>query len=200
MPRSKEAFEAMKETTRNKIEAAALPLFAQKGFSVSVGEIAAAAGVSKGLLYNNFSSKEALIAELARQVIIISEQSIKSIAENNGSAVVKIKKFTSNMCEMFTDNRAGIDYFMFMTQVGMSGFPIKELVYDVHGLSDPAESLTQIISDGQSEGSVIRGEPEQLAMAYWAMLQGLCCCVLMDMPISPKPEMLLRILLKEKFI
>ena len=38
MPRSKEAFEAMKETTRNKIEAAALPLFAQKGFSVSVGE------------------------------------------------------------------------------------------------------------------------------------------------------------------
>ena len=46
MPRSKEAFEAMRQTTRAKIETAALSLFARKGLAVKVGEIAEAAGVS----------------------------------------------------------------------------------------------------------------------------------------------------------
>jgi len=200
MPRSKKGCEAMRKTTRQKIESAALPLFARKGFSVSISQIASAAGLSQGLLYHHFQSKEALIAELARQMVVFLKQIMKDSAKVDVCAAIKIKRITDVMCDMFSDNQAGIDYFMFMAQIGMSGFPIKELVYDVHGLTNPNEALTQIISEGQSEGSVIHGEPEQLAMAYWAMLQGLCCYVLMDMPISPKPEMLLRILLKEKFI
>jgi len=196
MPRSKEAFEAMKETTRIKIEKAALPLFAKKGFSVSISEIAAAAGVSKGLLYNNFSSKEALVIELARQAITASERSMKAIADNNDNAVDKINRVTTMICDMFTANHADIDYFMFMAQAGMSGFRVKELVYDVYDLTNPNETFTQIISAGQSEGTVISGDPEQLAMTYWATVQGLCCYILMGMKLSPKPEMLLRILLK----
>ena len=200
MPRSKEAYEAIRDTTRQKIETAALPLFARKGFSVTIKQIAVAAGLSQGLLYHHFQSKEALIAELMRQVIVHSERSMKSIAENNDNAVVKIKKITTMMCDMLSDNHTDIDYFMLMAQAGMSGFRIKELVYDVYDLSNPNENFTQIISAGQSEGTVINGDPEQLAMTYRAMVQGLCCYVLMGMSVSSKPEMLLRILLKEKYI
>jgi AcrR family transcriptional regulator len=53
MPRTKEAFEAMRETTKGKIEASALSLFARKGLSVTIDEIAKTAGLSKGLIYNH---------------------------------------------------------------------------------------------------------------------------------------------------
>ena len=200
MPRTKQGCEPMRNAAKKKIEAAALPMFAKKGFSISVNEIAAAAGVSKGLLYRYYPSKEALIVELTRQIIVISEQSMKAVAETDESAVIKIKRVTAMMCEMFSGNHMGIDYFMFMAQVGMSGFPVKELVYDVYNLSNPIDNLARIISEGQAEGCVINGAPEQLAMTYWATVQGLCCYVLMNMPLLPTPETLLRVLLKEKFI
>ncbi|MCL2746939.1 MAG: TetR/AcrR family transcriptional regulator, partial [Coriobacteriia bacterium] len=48
----------MRESTKQKIEAAALSLFARKGLSVKVSEIAEAAGVSQGLLYSHYPSKD----------------------------------------------------------------------------------------------------------------------------------------------
>lgn len=46
---------------KDKILQAALALFAEKGFhTTSVSQIAEAAGVSKGLTYNYFESKEKL--------------------------------------------------------------------------------------------------------------------------------------------
>jgi len=46
MPRTKEVFEAMRETTRQKIVTAALSLFAKNGLSVKVGEIAGSGGTA----------------------------------------------------------------------------------------------------------------------------------------------------------
>jgi AcrR family transcriptional regulator len=44
---TKEAFEAMRETTKGKIKATALSLFTRKGLSVPIDEIAKTAGLSK---------------------------------------------------------------------------------------------------------------------------------------------------------
>jgi len=199
MPRTKEAFGAMRESTRLKIETAALPLFARKGLSVTVGELAQAAEVSKGLLYSHYPSKEALIAELVRQAIVISGQKIKEIALSDDTAAQKAKRISAMMCEMLTDCPVGIDYFMFMVQVGMSGFPIQETGYSPD-LPNPVESLARIISAGQNEGSVVDGAPELLASVYWATIQGLCCYAVTGLPLSPNPTMLSRILLKERFL
>lgn len=52
------------DTTRDRIVAAAAPLFNQKGFAgCSMQDIMAATGLEKGGLYRHFSSKEALAAE-----------------------------------------------------------------------------------------------------------------------------------------
>ena len=199
VPRTKEAFEAMRENTRLKIETAALPLFARKGLSVTVGELAQAAEVSKGLLYSHYPSKEALIAELVRQATVISGQKIKEIALSGDAAAEKVKQISAMMCQMLTDYPVGIDYFMFMVQVGMSGFPMREMGYNPD-LPNPVESLARIISTGQNEGSVVDGAPELLASVYWATIQGLCCYAVTGLPLSPNPAMLSRILLKESFL
>jgi AcrR family transcriptional regulator len=197
MPRTKEAFEAMRETTRSKIEEAALSLFARKGLSVTIDEIAKTAGLSKGLIYSHYQSKEALIAELVRQAAVISGTSIKEIADGDSSAAEKIKQITAMMCEMLSNGHIGIDYFMFMIQVGMSDFQTPDAGRHSAEAPNPIESLAQIISEGQAEGSAVNCDPIQLATVYWAVIQGLCCYVITGIPVSPIPETLSRIILKD---
>jgi len=200
MPRSKEAFEAMRQTTRVKIEVAALSLFARKGLAVKVGEIAEASGLSQGLMYSHYPSKDALIAELVRQATTISGKTIMGFAENGNTATGKINAISSVMCRMFVENSIGIDYFMFMVQVGMSGFQLPEASLHAPTHPNPAESLARIIVEGQAVGSVVSGEPMQLSMLYWAAIQGLCCYAVTGMPVAPEPKALNRILLKEDYL
>jgi len=196
MPRKKEVFEVMRENTRQKIETAALSLFAKKGLSVTIDEIAKKAALSKGLLYSHYPSKEALITELIRQAAVMSGTRIKEIADKDGNAAEKIRQITALMCEMLTSSQIGIDYFMFMIQVGMSDFQIPDGLYTAD-TPNPVERLARIISEGQAENSAVDGDPVQLATVYWAAIQGLCCYIISGIPFSPVPEILSQIILKE---
>lgn len=200
MPRSKEAFDAMRENTREKIDAASLSLFARKGLSVKVAEIAQAAGVSQGLMYSHYPSKDALIAELVRQATEISSRSVMGIAADMGGIPEKIQQISVMMCGLFSDVPVAIDYFMFMVQVGTSGFPMPEDLCYGEEHPNPVETLAKIIMQGQAEGSVVPGDPVQLSMIYWAAIQGLCCYAITGMSVNPHPEALNRILLKEEFL
>ncbi len=61
-PRTKEQFEKIRESSRNEILDAALELFATNGFhATSISQIAEKAGISKGLMYNYFKSKDDLL-------------------------------------------------------------------------------------------------------------------------------------------
>lgn len=64
-PRTKQQFEDLRKDRRQAILDAALTVFANSGYhSASVSMIAKEAGVSKGLLYNYFESKEAVLLTL----------------------------------------------------------------------------------------------------------------------------------------
>jgi len=67
MPRTPEQFKEIREEKKQLIINTALELFAAKGFhGTSISMIAEAAGISKGLIYNYFSSKEELVIELMK--------------------------------------------------------------------------------------------------------------------------------------
>ncbi len=67
MPRTPEQFKEIREERKLLITNTALELFAAKGFhGTSISMIAEAAGISKGLIYNYFSSKEELVIELMK--------------------------------------------------------------------------------------------------------------------------------------
>ena len=199
-PRTKEAFDSMRENTRLKIEAAALALFARKGLSVTVNEVAKAAGISQGLLYSHYPSKDALISELMRQATSISSQSISILRDTDSPAEVKIRHMTKMMCQMFSEFPIGIDYFMFTIQVSMGGFDASGANFYDEGLPNPIESLAEILKQGQVEGSVVADDPVQLATIYWATIQGLSCYAITGMPVTPPEQILNRILLKENVL
>ena len=65
MPRTKEQFEEIRKSSRQKILDAALEVFAKQGYhSATVDAIAKTAGISKGLMYNYFKSKDEVLNEL----------------------------------------------------------------------------------------------------------------------------------------
>lgn len=69
-PRTKAQIEEIREQSRDKIIGAALDLFAHNGFhSTSIAQVAAKAGISKGLIYNYFSSKEELLQAIFIQAM-----------------------------------------------------------------------------------------------------------------------------------
>lgn len=69
-PRTPEQFEGIREEKKKLIMDAALELFANEGYhSTSISKIAKAAGISKGLMYNYFSSKEELLEHIFHDIM-----------------------------------------------------------------------------------------------------------------------------------
>ena len=67
-PRTQEQFEEMRESRREQIMDAALELFAQEGYAhCSISQLAKHTGISKGLMYNYFDSKEALLTAIIEE-------------------------------------------------------------------------------------------------------------------------------------
>lgn len=67
MPRTPEQFKEIREGKKQLIMDVALELFASSGYhGTSISAIAKSAGISKGLLYNYFESKEELLIELLK--------------------------------------------------------------------------------------------------------------------------------------
>ena len=74
-----------REATQGAILAAALRLFGESGFaSVSVDEIAAAAGVAKGAVYHHFPSKEALFEAVFERAAAQLQQRVRAGAAGSG--------------------------------------------------------------------------------------------------------------------
>jgi AcrR family transcriptional regulator len=68
-PRTKEQFSEIRQKSKENIENIALELFALKGYhATSISQIAQKAGISKGLLYNYFESKEKLLDSIIMKV------------------------------------------------------------------------------------------------------------------------------------
>ena len=68
-PRTQNQFKEMREKSRENIEKIALELFAIKGYhATSISQIAEKAGISKGLLYNYYKSKEHLLDSVIMKV------------------------------------------------------------------------------------------------------------------------------------
>jgi AcrR family transcriptional regulator len=67
-PRTPAQFEEMRESRRQQIMDAALELFASEGYAhCSIAQLAKHANISKGLMYNYFESKEALLVTLIEE-------------------------------------------------------------------------------------------------------------------------------------
>jgi AcrR family transcriptional regulator len=69
-PRTSRQFEEMRENKRRQIIDSAIECFATTGYhAVSISDLASHAGISKGLLYNYFASKEDLLKAIYSEIV-----------------------------------------------------------------------------------------------------------------------------------
>ncbi len=122
-PRSPKQFEEIRASRKQQIMDAALELFATKGYTnCSIAQLASHTGISKGLMYNYFESKEALL-------VTIIEEGISEILEyfdpdNNG--VLSTEELAGFIRKVFSSIRENqqfwILYINIILQPGVKEF------------------------------------------------------------------------------
>jgi AcrR family transcriptional regulator len=97
-PRTEQQFEEIRETRKKEIMDTALELFASEGYDVtSISRIASGAGISKGLLYNYFESKEDLI----RTIIFNGIDELTKFVDPNRDGILTKGEMRYFLEEMF---------------------------------------------------------------------------------------------------
>jgi AcrR family transcriptional regulator len=193
-PRRAEQYEQLKQERRQALLRAARGVFARKGLAAAkIGDVAAEAEISHGLIYHYFPHKEALFAAVVEETVQSWEALVAQARQRPGPPWERL----TWLCEQ--------------TISGMGEAPAHMLVI-VHAFTEDAaprevrtalerynrqvnEQLAALIAEGQHSGAVAPGEPAELARALVAMLQGLTINRIVDANgAHPSAEVVLRLL------
>ncbi|MBL8080013.1 MAG: TetR/AcrR family transcriptional regulator [Anaerolineales bacterium] len=172
-----------KEIRRKQILTAALDLLIQKGFAgTKISDIANAVGMSVGLLFHYFDSKERIYEELVQMGFAKSQSMMTA---NRAEPLA----FFENMAELILD-QAGNDpfsakMFVLMSQAAANDFLPEEIRNHLKG--DVIRKSAKIIRAGQSDGTIRKGDPLALSVAFWAAIQGICQVIALDADL-PCPD------------
>ena len=113
-PRTPEQFEEIRESRRQQIMDAALELFAQQGYAnCSIAQLANHTGISKGLMYNYFESKEALL-------VAITEDGMREILEYfdpDHDGVLSTEELTGLVSKIFSSIRENQQFWILYINV-----------------------------------------------------------------------------------
>jgi AcrR family transcriptional regulator len=196
MPRTKEANQFIREKQREKILDGARKAFASKGLTATMAEIAATAGVSQGLAYHYFADKEEIFQELASQIVRSDPMGVRHGAEVAGTAWERLTSLISRLME---SRRLYPEFHQLLDQVRRSEKTPADLLEQMDRQGEIFhEVMRQLIIEGQAEGSVAAGDPEQLLMAVSIWLEGLNRWQLLDPQrldkYWPEREIVLRML------
>ncbi|MGX7132466.1 TetR/AcrR family transcriptional regulator [Enterococcus songbeiensis] len=173
MSKQTERFEAMRKQTRDKIRYAAVTLFAKHSFAnTTMQAIAEEAGVSTGLAYRYFPSKQALFDAIMSEAIE-GLRNLKHLFQAEGDPRSILTGATEEMLKGIAVDRTTSDLFLLVTQ---SIFPntepnngLKELIAMDKEL---IAALKQLIIRGQEKKQFVASDPQMLAMFFISSAQG----------------------------
>ena len=181
MPRSSEQFDDIRKQKKKLIMDTALELFAENGFhATSISQIAKKAGISKGLTYNYFKSKD----EILDQIVKTGFNSIYSHFDLNHDGVLtteEFKYFIRKSLDVISDNKRFWKlYTMLLMQSDLAESVIKKY-------SDSSASINQTIKKFiESKGSK---DPEGDLMIISSLLKGASMFIISAPDYFPAKEL-----------
>jgi len=159
-----------KERRREDILRAALDLFIRKGYAATkIKDIAEAVGMSVGLLFHYFDSKEALYEELIEMGLSGPSE---VMAHSDGDPLEFFKMAAMQIFSYIEQDPFTAQMFVLMSHAHYNeGTPqkVKELVKDF----DLYTPTARLIKQGQLDGTIKEGDPVALGIAYWCAIQGI---------------------------
>jgi AcrR family transcriptional regulator len=170
MPRTEQAYEEIRDRANRRILEAARRVFARKGLGATVADIADEAGVSQGLAYRYFPSKEAIFHTLLRQMLQPGEVD-RLYEDSEMTPRERLEQFVSGTMRL---RREHPEFYRFLFQA-LSDQKLPKDIHDkltAHG-QEIRRVLRRLIVEGQVNGEVSKGEPDQLVDVILACLEGL---------------------------
>lgn len=129
---------------KNRVERAALELFAADGFDgVSIAKIAATAGVSQGALYRHYASKEELAWTLFSTAYLSASADLDAIRASGAEFDARVTAMVAHFCALYDDDPA---LFRFML-IAQHGF----LPRVQKGSRTPVDAIVDVVSDAVAE-------------------------------------------------
>jgi len=179
--------------TRCRLLESSLELFVRKGFAgTTVRDIAKSAGVSPGLMFHYFPSKQAILQEHTR-VIRFGINLMHQRLSNADDPLELFRDIARSILDSFRESHSK-NLFLLANQVltfDSIPVPAKRAVSATKSI----EASLPLIVRGQRKRQIKRGDPHALAVAFWGALQGIAEVLVWnpDAPI-PDPEMVVSIL------
>ncbi|RAS75916.1 TetR/AcrR family transcriptional regulator [Priestia endophytica] len=175
MPRQDQQNKQIRDERRAQILQAALRVFARRGMvAAKISDIAKEAGLSHGLVYHYFKSKEEIFMTLVQKALDSSLNVIHYAHEQVGTPLEKLRWMTEQIIKSI-DKGDKILLFLIMIQASTSDIvseEVKEMLTGEHAIS-PVMATIPLIVEGQKVGEIKQGDPVQLAVTYYAFIQGL---------------------------
>jgi AcrR family transcriptional regulator len=165
MPRTEEQFEGIREQKISLIMQTALELFANEGYyPTSISRIAQKAGISKGLMYNYFESKENLILAIIGKGIMTLTESL----DPDHDGYLTEEEFEFHVNENFRILQENTDYWKlyFATMMQPAVFKLVAAKY-----SDFVPPLKTVVEQYFKRKNV--ADPEAEAAYFDALLDGI---------------------------
>lgn len=173
MPRQPATNARIRDTRRETILDAALGVFAERGLKIAtVSDIARAAGMSHGLLYHYFASKDALVETLFDENIERMREIAAVAFDGEGPVLPRMERACELMLEQAEEQS---DLTLFVTQTMMSRALPDALRKKVEESARHAlDQLAALIAEGQATGEIADdASPQALATAVAALVRGL---------------------------
>ncbi len=189
-PRTKEQYEKIRQDKKTLIKTVALKLFATEGYyNSSISKIAKIAGISKGLLYNYFDSKEMLLKEILQEGI----QELTSNFDPNHDGILTQKEAEFFVRSTFSLMKKNVSYwklyFSLLIQPLVLDFAEEHLWSMIRPIME--------ISNNYFKSKGVK-EPAAYSRAFIAILDGIGLHYLLDTENFPLDDV--TDLIIEKFI
>lgn len=176
--------EDQKEKRKQEILFASLNLFIQKGYSgTTIKDIADAVGMSIGLLFHYFASKEELYLTL---VTFGVEAPISSVQPTSLEPMAFFESTAEQILNYIKTKPFAAKMFVLMNQAYYSDdvpAGVKVLLADFDIYTPTAD----IVSQGQANDTIRQGDPLALSIAYWSAISGIAQTLAMNSNL-PCPE------------
>jgi AcrR family transcriptional regulator len=148
---------------------AALTVFVTKGFAATkLDDVAAAAGISKGLLYRYFDNKAELFKEVVRQTLVATIRTVGDRARGSDTALAALDMFLDQMITIASDARRSAIPKLVISESG--NFPELAMFYLAEVIGPGLQQLSALVRRGVESGELRRVDPELAARSIIAPL------------------------------
>lgn len=173
-----------REQRRQEILMAALDLFIRKGYAATkISDIAQCVGMSAGLLFHYFESKEKLYEELIRYGI---SGPMSTMAPTDKEPLKFFEDTAEQLFHYIQAQPFVANMFVLMSQAFYNE-AAPQGVKDLLQRFDVYTPTARLMRKGQENGTIREGDPYALGIAYWCAIQGIAEQMAMN-PNLPCPE------------